>query len=261
MSFSNEQSVQEHEYSIPYHYLYKWDSLLAFPEKLHTAPIYLNYIREIIDKLGPLNESMSFLDAGCGDGRLIYELRTSGCKASMSGIDYSETAVKFARVFNPDCDFRVDDLTASRGGEVTAYDAVVSVETLEHIKPELLDIAVSFLSASVKPGGCLVVTVPHVNRPLDAKHYQHFTSDTLKTVLADHFDSIEMHGFNKKSPTATVMTLLAALYYYLYPLKKIGLGILADSVTRLGFRHFDKHLKRCSPDAGNALIAVCRKSP
>lgn len=260
MSFSKQQFIQDHEYAIPYHYLYTWNSLLAFPEKLHTAPIYLNYVRFILDKVGTLEEDMSFLDAGCGDGRLIYELKNSGCKASLSGIDYSETAVKFARIYNPGCDIQVDDLTANRNASEFTYDVVVSIETLEHIKPELLPKAVEYLQALLKPGGRLVVSVPHLNRPLDSKHYQHFTTETLNAVLADHFESIEMFGFNRKSPKSLGLSGLAALYYYLYPLKKIGLSALTNSISRLGFNYFEKHLMHCSPNKGNALIAVCEKS-
>lgn len=260
MSFSKQHFIQELEYTIPYHYLYNWNSLLAFPEKLHTSPIYLNYVRFILDKVGKLEEGMSFLDAGCGDGRLIYELKASGCKASLSGIDYSETAVKFAQIYNPGCDIQVDDLTADHNESKFTYDVIVSNDTLEHINPELLPKAVGYLQALLKQGGRLVVSVPHLNRPLDSKHYQHFTTETLNAILADHFESIEMFGFNRKSPKSLGLSALTALYYYIYPLKKVGLSALTNSVSRFGFSYFEKHLMHCNPNEGNALIAVCEKS-
>jgi len=261
MSLSSEQSLQEQEYEIPYHYLIRWNSLLSFPDKLHSAPIYLFYLEDIIDKLGPLNREMRVLDAGCGDGRLIYELRTSGCEATLVGIDYSERAVQFARVFNPDVDFSVDDLTKPKDMHVEPFDVVVSVETLEHIEPAQLQSVVDYLAGCVKPGGRLVVTVPHKNRPMDPKHYQHFSADSLKHALLKSFESIEIYGFYRRTHKEIILKMVTVLYYFVYPLKKVGMEKIVDAVSRAGFSYFKKNLGHCGPDEGQSLIAVCRKNP
>ena len=37
----------------------------------------------------------------------------------------------------------------------------------------------------MRPGGTFLVTVPHSNVPVHAKHFRHFTGDTLLGVLRD----------------------------------------------------------------------------
>jgi len=260
MSFPKEKLLQEAEYDIPYHYLVNWRSLLGFPEKLQTCPTYLYYLQEIIAKMGHMERGMKVLDAGCGDGRLIYELRNRGCSAQLTGVDYSERAIQFARIYNPGIDFRLADLTKSDSLPNEKFDVVVSVETLEHIEPSQLTTVIEILMSRVRSGGTLVVTVPHKNRPLDSKHYQHFTEQSLRLALHACCSMMELHGFNRKSYKQLVLRIIVALFYYSYPLKKAGLTPLVNSISNWGFKFFEDNLLRCSPDDGYSLIAVCRKS-
>jgi hypothetical protein len=36
-----------------------------------------------------------------------------------------------------------------------------------------------------------VITVPHSNKPLNEKHFQHFDSSALHSLLNDHFEEIQ----------------------------------------------------------------------
>ena len=110
MTLSDQQSLQEDEYELPYHYLAVSNRLLSLPEKIITTPIYLNYLKAVIDELRPF-QGQRILEAGCGDGRFLYELLRETDNVILHGIDYSARAISFARVFNPRVSFSVADLT------------------------------------------------------------------------------------------------------------------------------------------------------
>lgn len=252
--------LQEDEYSIPYHYLATRNDLIAFPNKLLIAPAYLLYLQRVMSLAVASENSTSVLDAGCGDGRLIWEMRRHGFPAKLRGIDYSERAIQFARLFNPGITFDVADLTDRSSLPVEEFDTVISMETLEHIAPERVTIAIKNMASLIKKNGSLVLTVPHTNRPLDHKHYQHFDSSSLRRALSEEFSHIELIGFYKQSVSRFAFGAIVAAYYFLYPLRRIGLHTAMDRFSGLGFRFFERYLLECGPDDGNSLIAICRKS-
>ncbi|MBD0255378.1 MAG: hypothetical protein ICV83_06635, partial [Cytophagales bacterium] len=43
----------------------------------------------------------------------------------------------------------------------------------------------------LKRDGVLFITVPHVNKPLEYKHFRHFSFQSLSEAVADHFTVAE----------------------------------------------------------------------
>lgn len=67
------------------------------------------------------------------------------------------------------------------------FDVATVLEVLEHIPPESLQEFIAGVAGAVRSKGHVIITVPHRNAKLEAKHYQHFDSVILRDLLADKF--------------------------------------------------------------------------
>ena len=97
-NLTEEQRDQEDLYSFPYHYLdLKSDEhrLLLRIEGIAKLRLIRDYILK--------NNFKRILDAGCGDARLFHEIKDFN--GELVGVDYSERAIGFAKVFNPHAEF------------------------------------------------------------------------------------------------------------------------------------------------------------
>lgn len=252
MRITDIQNEQEQEYIIPYHYLITYDKLLSFPTKLIACPHYINYLSIVKKELAPFR-GQRIIDIGCGDGRFCHELK--GENAVVYGVDCSERAVTFASIMNPQANFQLGDITERLSFDDASFDQIVLIETLEHIQPDLIPHAMKEIHRVLNDEGELIITVPHINRKLDSKHYQHFTAKNLRSVLSSLFKIVSLRGFHNNSLLPNlIFQLLIVLYYFLYPLKVLGLGRVVQVISRVGYLFFGKFLRDCEPDNGLALI-------
>jgi 2-polyprenyl-3-methyl-5-hydroxy-6-metoxy-1,4-benzoquinol methylase len=186
MTRSTDQAA---EYEFPYHYLPHFDRFGA--PRVHRVLVwgleylsYLGFVVRLVEELAPA----SLLDVGCGDGRLLYELRDRVPR--LVGCDTDERAARFARAFNPTADVHLGDVSGVPG----AFDAVVAMEVLEHVTDDALPGLVSALAARVAGNGKLIVSVPTSNLPMPPKHFRHYNLDRLRAQLAPAFE-IERHFY------------------------------------------------------------------
>ncbi len=179
---ADKASLQEAEYDFPYHFLPQFDSTYGVrrSRQFPWAHEYLCYLERIVEMVQshPINVT-SLLDVGCGDGRLISELRRIDASIRLVGCDLSSRAIAFASALNDDAEF-VDEPVGSVNG---LFDVVTAIETLEHVPDDEVR---AFLDATVdrvRPGGRLVVCVPSVNLALSAKHFRHYTAESLRAEV------------------------------------------------------------------------------
>jgi 2-polyprenyl-3-methyl-5-hydroxy-6-metoxy-1,4-benzoquinol methylase len=103
------------------------------------------------------NESGTLLDAGCGDGYLLFRIKER-FNYELYGIDISETRLKRLLEKLPDVKIKQADLTDDLGyGPI--FDVVICSETLEHI--DYFEKAYANLIDMTKPGGIVIITVPN----------------------------------------------------------------------------------------------------
>jgi ubiquinone/menaquinone biosynthesis C-methylase UbiE len=247
-----EQEVQEVSYDFPYHYL----DLRADEYRLILHVEYVSRLQTVKDLLKPF-EGQRVLDAGCGDGRFCYDMKNENVE--IVGVDFSERALTFARAFSPEVEFFAGDLKALEiPGE---FDAVVFIETLEHILPREIPTAVESLAGMLKPGGKLIVTVPSINIPLIAKHYQHFTQHSLREALVSHFEVLEILGHNKARNlnlfTRKFFGRFRTLGHWLYPFRRYR---MVAKLYELLSDYYNEELAIGPPDDCYGLIAICRKN-
>jgi 2-polyprenyl-3-methyl-5-hydroxy-6-metoxy-1,4-benzoquinol methylase len=176
--------IQDSQYSFPYHYLPALDPF-ALHRRLRSGMEYMTYLSFVTDQIAR-RKPESILDVGCGDGRLLHEAARYAARAS--GVDLSERAVGFAKLFNPDADIRCEDVA----NLTDSYEVVTLIEVLEHIPDEETPGFLAAVSARLAPNGLLIVSVPTINRAVNPKHYRHYSLESLSAAL-EPFVHIEEH--------------------------------------------------------------------
>lgn len=184
-------AIQESEYRFPYHYIPTIVGReIAYSVAMDWAADYLNgieLVRTTVQRLA----ARRVCDVGCGDGRLINELSTSCPEVEFCGLDVSSRALALANLFRTrdNARFHQHDLRTTPAVDLLNQDLVTSIEVLEHIPPEHAQAFLQRAYALVRPGGTFLVTVPHANVPVHAKHYRHFTgvslAESLRAALGD----------------------------------------------------------------------------
>jgi len=246
---SKKQMQQEAEYNFPYHYL----DLISEEERWLQGIEYMNHLEIVKNLLKPYNGQL-ILDAGCGDGRFCYELKKENVR--VVGVDLSKRAIDFAKAFNPDVEFFVQDM-----GHLHLpykFDYVVLKETLEHFVPEKIPTILQNLSSVLKKEGKLIITVPSVNKPLPKKHYQHFTKEGLSSTLEPHFRIVNLFGYSRMGYKRSVFTNLRRVGILLYPFRN------KTKIVKKFFvfinNYYKQNLAVGDHDKCLGLIAVCEKT-
>ena len=196
-----EQVVQAEQYEFPYHYLPVYGQANSrFSRYWGWAPSYLATMRIIhrwIDTIATNKPGWRHCDIGCGDGALIYHLSRVARNRDIDwlGVDYDERAIEWAKMLNGgNTEFVAGDICDQAEDQ---FDSASLVEVAEHVPPDDLKRFVQGIAATLKPGGRLLVTVPHANRPVQKKHFQHFNFDKALATFQPEFEVESIKGFER----------------------------------------------------------------
>lgn len=246
--FNEVQAHQEDQYIFPYHY----SDMISEHHRLLNSFDYLNRLKIVLNAVNTIKPK-TVLDAGCGDGRVCLELNKLGYQ--VTGIDYSDRAVALAKAFNPEVEFLVQDLENLNMDK--KFDTIILMEVLEHFIPEKIDIILAGLANRLNEGGRLIITVPSVNIPLNPKHYQHFTPESLARTVAKYFEVESVKGYAKKGSKKRYFNILKKLAYFAFPFKKkfFPARMLVDYTGNF----YWNNLMEGRPEECNGLIAICKK--
>lgn len=242
--------VQDREYIFPYHYVAQFQG--GFTHCVYDA-WGINYAATLEYLLGRLkNEPFkSVVDIGCGDGRLISELAKPFPDAAATGLDYSKRAISLAKAMNPAGDYRVIDIQRQEVRE--RYDLALLIEVFEHISPSDSEAFLAAVARLLRPQGVLYITVPHTNKPVEYKHYRHFSVAQLKNCLEPHFRVEEVVPFEWRNWRMRVVNRL--LCNRLYILNHRGLRQhLYEYFKKMAFA------KRTEEDCQRIFVRAVKKS-
>ncbi len=138
-------------------------------------------IRAVLDGVA-LPADCSILDAGCGSGRTLDELRDYGVA---HGLDRSAAAVAAARSRGHDVSLGTVEEAPYRSA---SFDLVTCLDVVEHTPDERRTL--SELRRICRPGGTLLLTVPAYQalwseHDVANQHYRRYTTTRLRAVAAD----------------------------------------------------------------------------
>lgn len=233
------ESSQEAKYGLPYHYSYS--------EKNVTGIIYFSYLRKAADALFARAPGRA-LDAGCGDARFIAYLRERDQSFPVEGLDYSESALVFARFYNPGNAFTHASVESMPFPD-RSFDAVSLIEVIEHMEPDKLSGVLAECKRILTEKGVIVITTPSLNeRKMSRAHYQHFSKESLERYLEEAgLRLIHIEGNYKLSRLQIVCQGLMQNRFF---------DIRYEPLIRLYRRAFKRFWETCSVDRGRRLIAV-----
>lgn len=143
---------------------------------------YTEHIKEKVMQIDP----QSLIDIGCGDGRLTGVLSESIPRTL--GVDVSEKAISLARAFWPKADFR----SAPASSIQEKFEIALAVEVLEHIPDSEVTSFIIDARNVIANGGRLLISVPSTNLRLNAKHYRHYTSQSLINQVLTSAPDLEL---------------------------------------------------------------------
>lgn len=247
---SEQEAIQQQEYSLPYHF----KDLVAQGYKPLKLLEYTSKLQMVASLMEPF-QGQRVLDAGCGDGRLCYELRHQNL--ALVGVDYSPQALAFAQAFNygSGAEFFCQDLRAL--DLPYRFACITLLDTLEHLPHQDIPNLLERLHRHLEPGGRLIVTVPTPNTRLNPKHFQHFDQAALEEVMGGSFKLVWARGFFRKRHKF-LFSQMRSVIGNLWPLlDKVGLlGPLVRAVTN----YFNQRVVRGRPDQCMDLVAVFNKA-
>ena len=99
-------------------------------------------------------QSGKLLDIGCADGTTTYQIHKNFPSLKITGLDYYEKAVDFARKTKPSIKFIVGD-AHKLPFKNKCFDTVTVIETLEHLENPKQ--ALCEIYRVLKPKGCLIL--------------------------------------------------------------------------------------------------------
>jgi SAM-dependent methyltransferase len=121
----------------------------------------------------------SVLDAGCGPGFFIADLLAKGVSAQLSGCDFSQAAIDFAKREQPEIEWFVHDMYQPLGRN---YTGIICMETLEHL---LYPDKALRLLAQCAPS--LVLTVPEGRKDSFRGHINFWSKESFEVLLTSLF--------------------------------------------------------------------------
>jgi 2-polyprenyl-3-methyl-5-hydroxy-6-metoxy-1,4-benzoquinol methylase len=244
-----EHQIQESRYQFPYHYIPRFENG-GFSQSIVFAwgHEYLSYVEFLLERLRSL-QFTSLLDVGCGDGRLIYELRKQCPAKNLVGIDTSISAIRHAQVMNPEGKYILGDIS-DHSLFVNKFDVITLVETLEHIPLNAVPYFVESLAYHLKDSGTLIITVPTTVLHLNPKHFQHFSFGSLQEAIDTFFIIDEYFYLNKWSVWTRFMQKLFVNRLY----------ILNEPLLQsVAFKLYKKFFLEAEKQNAKRLCVFCHK--
>ncbi|MEI6789040.1 MAG: class I SAM-dependent methyltransferase [bacterium] len=105
-----------------------------------------------------LPQTGHILELGCGYGHTLAAL--DNARRTLTGIDLSELAIDEAKRSYPQLQFIHGNCISPRTGD-DVFDAVFSIDFIEHLHPDDVAAHLASMHQYLKPGGLCVIMTPH----------------------------------------------------------------------------------------------------
>jgi 2-polyprenyl-3-methyl-5-hydroxy-6-metoxy-1,4-benzoquinol methylase len=142
---------------------------------------YKNMLKLVKNEIGNLRD-IKVLDIGCGDGVLSYLFAKE--KADVSGLDYSDIAINFAKEKTKkyNIDFRQGSAYELPFKD-NSFDVIISSDVIEHLEDVFLYL--SEIKRVAKNDALIVISTPikYTEYPLDKEHVIEWFPDEYREVI------------------------------------------------------------------------------
>ncbi len=162
---------------------------------LFTLARYKFAAKLLADK-GPLE----ILELGCAEGLGTVLLAEGGHR--ITAVDFDAQSIDHARrtlASHLGIDFRCEDFLGRSMGQ---FDAVVSLDVIEHIEPSLEDRFMNTVVSSLKPKGICILGTPnetasaYASQPSRIGHVNLYDHDRLMALFHKYFQYVFSFGMN-----------------------------------------------------------------
>lgn len=206
-------------------------------------------------------EARQVLDCGCGTGALMSELDEAGYEPH--GLDFSEVAIDFCQQRGLPNLHHGD--AQSMPYSPDGFDAVISLDTLEHIPDDTA--AMAEISRILRPGGVLIANVPAYRwlwGPHDVAlmHQRRYTRSLLLKRLREAGFTIEWASYGIFFLFPVVLAIRLRDKLRRGP-AEVRLPPTSDGLNRflVGLQEMEGSLSRKIPlPWGSSIAVVARKS-
>lgn len=163
-----------------------------FNRKLKTFDLHFG-------KILPKDFNVNILDAGCGNGSLVYWLQKRGYVHSY-GVDGSAEQIAEGKLLGVN-NLETGDLVSHLEKQSETFDVIFLRDVLEHFEKEKVLYILKICRLALKPEGRLVIQVPNGASPFVGRVlFGDFTHETAYTEssLSQLFQASAYEGFSVK---------------------------------------------------------------
>jgi 2-polyprenyl-3-methyl-5-hydroxy-6-metoxy-1,4-benzoquinol methylase len=191
-----------------------------FTHQLRHTPRHLLFTLsryKFATRLLPEDTPVDVLELGCAEGIGTLLLAENGHR--ITGVDFDEAAIRYAQesIHNPRLTFLSCDFVGQQFGK---FDAVVSLDVIEHILPEQESDFLTTITDNLAPDGfCVIGTpnetaAPYASERSRVGHVNLYTAERLNKSLRRRFHNVFMFGMNDE----VVHTGFYPMCHYLFAL-------------------------------------------
>ncbi len=195
------------------------------------TPLHLEFVDRLVATTPP---GGTILDVPCGTGP--YHDRILAAGRQLVGADQSSGMLDAARAKHPDV--RLELVGLQELAFDRAFDAVMTVDSMEHVPPEEWPLVVENLARALRPGGHLYLTVEEIDRAEVERAFEQERAEGLPAVMGEHVGE-ETGGYHYYPERRQVRSWLA----------EAGLTILDEGEESLGDYGYWHVIARLTPDA------------
>jgi len=188
------------------------------------------------------------IDLGCGPGTFLGNLQTPFARAL--GIDLAAPQIAYAqsRYQRPGLEFRAGDVTLLDPAE--RFDVAVSIEVVEHLRPEDTRRFLSAIHDLLAPGGMMILTTPNYRSLWPLLEWMVSRIGPVD-YLEQHINRFDARRLRREVEEAGFVDVRAQTFFVIAPFLTAISTRLAERVLRWE--------RRLLPACGAELALLARK--
>ncbi len=246
---NNKFEIQNTLYTKPYHHFVSFnENDLRIFDSLPWGVEYFGYISFIINKYFKQANYDHIAEVGCGDAKILCEIAKICKNAKLYGYDLSIEAVKFAQAYCMQYE-NVKIYADNFRNAKQKFDAILCVETLEHIHDDDLTDFLTSIKENMKIESNLIISVPTTNIPLNKKHYRHYDLKLLKEQTNHYFEIIDVNYVHNPNTLYKVINAIMYNRFYILNVKLF---------RKYLFKLYTKYSQITTENKGSHLVAVLK---